>query len=790
MRKSVSAFAAIFAMACGLARGQSFNGPQVSGTCGSAKNPCYMSFYDISVSSLAIYSGPANSSNLISYPTNALNFDSGVFGVSLQGATSDFITINYIPGSIVNFSTITTALTSNATAISTTGASVNNLYIVKGSTGTCFGTNVVNGIGTNYINCIAQTGGGGGGGGGASFPIFNGVAVLISSPPAAIDYDPTWMKVSLTPDATNFITLSVLAQNTIASSSNGIVNVGASTQTLANLMQGQFNNISLSTGNKQSQINALELSTANTQGTLNAIALSSGNINLSLNTVALSTADKQSQINALEISTGAINTAISTTGAAVELAWFSGSTSAAAALTQAYVGQTAASTGTAAALNLSEQSFVSGSTSAAAALTQAYNAQTMASTGTAAAIYDINNFALSTNTWTASQIYTSSVGIQSGLGAGVTYGLSVGTLAIVNSSMSIDGIPYTWPAAQGSASTFLENNGSGGLSWGAGGSGASLSTNQYWTAPQNFSSATVSGGNGLTVSYGLITSSLAVSGSSFSLDGIPYTSPSSQGSASTVLTNNGSGVLSWGTGATGASLSANQAWTAPQNFSSATVSGGNGITVTYGANVSSLTATTSISAASVTITGGGNLYMTGGIITTSTQPITPCGQIFYVDSTTVTGSTSTVGIRSTEVVFSTWVYTNGVLSTPGDRLIVACKFLNAGTVTGADGGIIAPALNGNEWAFENITTTNKTLELSGMISLNRANTVSYDCINNENSTANGGGAGSAACSTFTSLSQPMTTSNQFTFYCEGSTTSGGTINFLWMKVSKACGGSG
>lgn len=746
MRKSVSAFAAIFAMACGLARGQSFNGPQVSGTCGSAKNPCYMSFYDISVSSLAIYSGPANSSNLISYPTNALNFDSGVFGVSLQGATSDFITINYIPGSIVNFSTITTALTSNATAISTTGASVNNLYIVKGSTGTCFGTNVVNGIGTNYINCIAQTGGGGGGG--ASFPIFNGVAVLISSPPAAIDYDPTWMKVSLTPDATNFITLSVLAQNTIASSSNGIVNVGASTQTLANLMQGQFNNISLSTG------------------------------------------DKQSQINALELSTGAINTAISTTGAAVELAWFSGSTSAAAALTQAYVGQTAASTGTAAALNLSEQSFVSGSTSAAAALTQAYNAQTMASTGTAAAIYDINNFALSTNTWTASQIYTSSVGIQSGLGAGVTYGLSVGTLAIVNSSMSIDGIPYTWPATQGSASTFLENNGSGGLSWGAGGSGASLSTNQYWTAPQNFSSATVSGGNGLTVSYGLITSSLAVSGSSFSLDGIPYTSPSSQGSASTVLTNNGSGVLSWGTGATGASLSANQAWTAPQNFSSATVSGGNGITVTYGANVSSLTATTSLSAASMTITGGGNLYMTGGIVATSTQPITPCGQIFYVDSTTVTGSTSTVGIRSTAVVFSTWVYTNGVLSTPGDRLIVACKFLNAGTATGADGGIIAPALNGNEFAFENITTTNKTLELSGMITLNRANTVSYDCINNENSTANGGGAGAAACSTFTSLSQPMTTSNQFTFYCEGTTTSGGTINFLWMKVSKACGGSG
>ena len=184
MRKSVSAFAAILAMACGLARGQSFNGPQVSGTCGSATNPCYMSFYDISVSSLAIYSGPANSSNLISYPTNALNFDSGVFGVSLQGATSDFITINYIPGSIVNFSTITTALTSNATAISTTGASVNNLYTVKGSTGSC-GSQYVNGINTGGLTCGTPTGGSGGS---SSLAVFNGT-VQVSSPTGVINFN-------------------------------------------------------------------------------------------------------------------------------------------------------------------------------------------------------------------------------------------------------------------------------------------------------------------------------------------------------------------------------------------------------------------------------------------------------------------------------------------------------------------------------------------------------------------------------------------------------------------------
>lgn len=47
--------------------------------------------------------------------------------------------------------------------------------------------------------------------------------------------------------------------------------------------------------------------------------------------------------------------------------------------------------------------------------------------------------------------------------------LGVVNLAVANNSVSIDGIQYFWPAGQGSANTVLTNDGSGNLSWAAGG---------------------------------------------------------------------------------------------------------------------------------------------------------------------------------------------------------------------------------------------------------------------------------------------------------------------------------
>jgi hypothetical protein len=58
---------------------------------------------------------------------------------------------------------------------------------------------------------------------------------------------------------------------------------------------------------------------------------------------------------------------------------------------------------------------------------------------------------------------------------------TTGTLssgAITTSNLaSVNSVAYTWPAAQGAASTVLTNNGSGTLSWAASGTGTALSTN-------------------------------------------------------------------------------------------------------------------------------------------------------------------------------------------------------------------------------------------------------------------------------------------------------------------------
>ncbi|PIR87695.1 MAG: hypothetical protein COU10_03425, partial [Candidatus Harrisonbacteria bacterium CG10_big_fil_rev_8_21_14_0_10_45_28] len=68
--------------------------------------------------------------------------------------------------------------------------------------------------------------------------------------------------------------------------------------------------------------------------------------------------------------------------------------------------------------------------------------------------------------------------------AGVTFSNATGTgnlqsatLTVTGSTVKVNGVTYNWPSGQGGASTILTNDGSGGLTWGAGGGGGGTATN-------------------------------------------------------------------------------------------------------------------------------------------------------------------------------------------------------------------------------------------------------------------------------------------------------------------------
>lgn len=206
---------------------------------------------------------------------------------------------------------------------------------------------------------------------------------------------------------------------------------------------------------------------------------------------------------------------------------------------------------------------------------------------------DSNSLVLRTNSTTAATIDTSQnltvVGsVRTGTAGGTTgtilyNGSTSGTLT-VNVPASITSYAVTWPAAQGAASSILTNNGAGVLSWAAAatntfiqggnsfGSTAILGTNDTFglqlrtngaaalsinsggnvfainqlTSFGQFNVGAVAGTTGTIVyngsTAGILTTSVPASFSNYSL-----VWPSAQGAATTVLTNNGSGTLSWTT---------------------------------------------------------------------------------------------------------------------------------------------------------------------------------------------------------------------------------------------------
>jgi hypothetical protein len=161
------------------------------------------------------------------------------------------------------------------------------------------------------------------------------------------------------------------------------------------------------------------------------------------------------------------------------------------------------------------------------------------------------------------------------MGIGVappTSGLAIGTgnkLQVDGNGniLKINNVAYSWPASQGSVGQVLTNDGSGGLTWttaaaGVSGSGSSSQVT-FWTGASAVSGDSSFWWDNSTKRLGLLTGSPAAtlsigassqfrvdsSGNLVRVNDVPYSWPSSQGSAGQVLANDGSGSLSWTTAA-------------------------------------------------------------------------------------------------------------------------------------------------------------------------------------------------------------------------------------------------
>lgn len=118
----------------------------------------------------------------------------------------------------------------------------------------------------------------------------------------------------------------------------------------------------------------------------------------------------------------------------------------------------------------------------------------------------------------------------------------------ITGTTSLNGVEYTWPAADASSSGYqLTSDGSGGLSWaaaGSGGGGSGIASVAADTTPQLGGDLDVNGNNIVSTSDGDITITPNGTGD-IVLDGQKW--PQADGSSGQYLKTDGSGQLSWGT---------------------------------------------------------------------------------------------------------------------------------------------------------------------------------------------------------------------------------------------------
>ena len=189
-----------------------------------------------------------------------------------------------------------------------------------------------------------------------------------------------------------------------------------------------------------------------------------------------------------------------------------------------------------------------------------------------------------------STVTVSSVGAVAGVASMALKGTT--NSVTISPAAATDAYPLTLPAAQGAASTFLQNNGSGTLTWVSGNTGDVVGP----ASATDTALALYSGTTGKIIQNSTVTvssvgavagvASMALKGTTNSVtispaaatDAYPLTLPAAQGAASTFLQNNGSGTLTWAAAAAGSSVyfrSYNTAATSTTNIQTISTTGTN-----------------------------------------------------------------------------------------------------------------------------------------------------------------------------------------------------------------------
>lgn len=209
----------------------------------------------------------------------------------------------------------------------------------------------------------------------------------------------------------------------------------------------------------------------------------------------------------------------------------------------------------------------------------------------------------------------------------------------------------------------------------------------------------------------------------------------------------------------------------------------NGATV-YTGGVTYFSTSTTAAAPSLVINGG-NLTTTGGFTAgTSQATMTPCGMLFYISSNSVGGSTTTVSTVLT--IFSTYTLQAGVITNPGEELIVECIFANSAITVGTPfQEINGPSLGQYVAAFQ--VTANAWIDIKAIVILQSPGFASVfpQGVQSQGNVASGAPSGLTVQMSPQNLIAFSGSSAQV-FTCSGQRATGGSINFIAMRVLKGC----
>lgn len=429
--------------------------------------------------------------------------------------------------------------------------------------------------------------------------------------------------------------------------------------------------------------------------------------------------------------------------------------------------------------------------------------------------------------WTSPQNFSS---------AAVTYGLNVGSLTVTGSTINLNGVPYTLPSNSGSANQVLQTAGATGvLSWANISTSAAIGSSQTVVNTYTNTNTTlgtcvgstltyVSAGNPLMVSFSGSVSVGAGIGSTlqtgFLIDGafapgettaigtgysenliVGAASVQSQAWQYLFAANPAAGshtfcFTSFESGATGGVTNA----ATVASFVVAEYKGGSGsgsLSVSGASNGALLNNGGTIGVSPSVLVGSNTITFStapgSGLIQGGTLTITAAGWVYYIDSMSVTGSTSTGALFSNLITMSTFSIPANTWNNPGDEVQVECRWSNHGTPTGGQESIcsnsIGPSCGSAGFAYWNVTTANQWLSTRGRAILATASGTNagmrFITEGSSMANANGGGNSSSYGSTNaqgTWYGNNTTVSNNV--FCAATNTSGGSINFVSMTVSK------